>query len=133
MSDESILRHLPPTPPPQRSPTLAPVHTVAPTPVPEVVDAGRRSDGPAPDEGPGAKSRKLDDAELTQAVKRLNDLSLSIRRELQFSIDEGSGRTVIKVLDSESKEIIRQIPPEEVLSVIERLEAATGGLVQEIA
>lgn len=133
MSDESILRHLPPTPPPQRSPTLAPVQNAAPGAAAGSVDAGQGSARPASDAGAGPKGRELDDAELTEAVKRLNDLSLSIRRELQFSIDEKSGRTVIKVLDSESKEIIRQIPPEEVLSVIERLEAATGGLVQEIA
>lgn len=133
MSDESILRHLPPTPPPQRSPTLMPVQNMAPGATAESVEAGQGSAQPAPDAGASPKGRELDDAELTEAVKRLNDLSLSIRRELQFSIDEKSGRTVIKVLDSESKEIIRQIPPEEVLSVIERLEAATGGLVQEIA
>ncbi|BAO44298.1 flagellar protein FlaG [Thiolapillus brandeum] len=58
---------------------------------------------------------------LTSAVDNLNKYVRAIRRELQFSIDENSGRTVIKVLDAETKEIIRQIPPEEVVLLSKNL------------
>ncbi|MFN2308627.1 MAG: flagellar protein FlaG [Gammaproteobacteria bacterium] len=54
---------------------------------------------------------------LTQAVSDINNYVQSVRRELQFSIDETLGRTVIKVLDSETQEIVRQIPTEEVLAL----------------
>jgi flagellar protein FlaG len=64
-----------------------------------------------------------DDAEsnIDDAVKALNDHVQQLRRELQFSVDEDSGRTIIKVLDMETKQIIRQIPPEDALNFARRL------------
>lgn len=58
---------------------------------------------------------------LDSAVAQLNSYVQTVRRELQFSIHDDSGRTVIKVLDRDSGEIIRQIPSEEALDVIARL------------
>jgi len=58
---------------------------------------------------------------VISAVDNLNNYVQAIRRELQFSVDENSGRTVIKVLDAETKELIRQIPAEEVISLSKTL------------
>lgn len=52
---------------------------------------------------------------LDQVAKGLNDHAQFVNRELQFSIDQDSGQTVIKVMDSETQEVIRQIPGEEAL------------------
>lgn len=49
-----------------------------------------------------------------------------MRRDLRFSVDEETGRTVVKVLDSRSGEVIRQIPPEEMLALAEDLERLQG-------
>lgn len=70
-------------------------------------DSGRNLPLPA-EKSPSRKA-------ILSAVKNLNQYVQAIRRELEFSIDENSGRTVIKVLDAETKEVIRQIPPEEVI------------------
>ena len=43
-------------------------------------------------------------------------------RQLNFSVDEGSNKQVVKVTDAESGKIIRQIPSEEVLALSERLQ-----------
>ncbi|MGR8999894.1 MAG: flagellar protein FlaG [Gammaproteobacteria bacterium] len=53
--------------------------------------------------------------ELDQAVQAINQYVQNVQRDLQFSVDEDSGRNVVKVIDSQSKEVIRQIPSEEVL------------------
>jgi flagellar protein FlaG len=45
----------------------------------------------------------------------------NLQRELQFSVDDQTGRTVIKVLDSETDTVIRQIPPEEILDLARKL------------
>ncbi|MCH9695731.1 MAG: flagellar protein FlaG [Gammaproteobacteria bacterium] len=45
-------------------------------------------------------------------AKKLNIASQAIGRDLRFEVDMESGRSVIQVLDSETGEIIRQIPPE---------------------
>ena len=58
---------------------------------------------------------------IDDAVKKLNEHVQSIHRELQFTVDQDSGQTVIKVIDSQTKELIRQIPGEEVLNVARRL------------
>jgi flagellar protein FlaG len=64
--------------------------------------------------------------QVSQAVSDLNEYVQTVGRDLQFSIDEASGRTVIKVLDSESKDMIRQIPAEEVLVLARQLKEAEG-------
>ncbi|WP_456380652.1 flagellar protein FlaG [Thiolapillus sp.] len=70
---------------------------------------------------PPEEEKKTNQEKVSEAVGKLNDYVQTIRRELKFSIDEKSGRTVITVLDSQTKEIIRQIPPEEVISLSQNL------------
>ncbi|HID44917.1 MAG TPA: flagellar protein FlaG [Chromatiaceae bacterium] len=70
---------------------------------------------------PPEKEEKVTQQKVSEAVGKLNEYVQAIRRELKFSIDEKSGRTVITVLDSQTKEIIRQIPPEEVVSLSRNL------------
>lgn len=47
---------------------------------------------------------------LESAVARMNDYVQSIQRDLQFTVDEDLDKTIVKVIDSHSGEIIRQIP-----------------------
>lgn len=58
---------------------------------------------------PVAETQKPDLEELARA---LNVASQSIGRDLRFEVDMESGRSVIQVLDRETGEVIRQIPPE---------------------
>lgn len=95
----------------------------------ETTDPGH---GRTPDaEGMREKSRVPSDATLDQAVGSLSAHVQNLHRSLQFSIDKGSGETVVRVVDSETKEVIRQIPSEEVLAIAERLRSASGVLVSE--
>ena len=52
---------------------------------------------------------------------------------LQFSIDEDIGVTVVKVIDTESKKVIRQIPSEEVIDIAKALDKLQGLLVKQQA
>lgn len=47
---------------------------------------------------------------------------------LQFSIDEESGETVVKVVDADTDEVIRQIPSEEMLALARNLQRMEGFL-----
>ncbi len=67
--------------------------------------------------------------QLDSAVSNLNDFAQTLKRELQFTIDDKSGRTIITVTDPETEEIIRQIPPKEVLRIAESLEEHSGLLL----
>ena len=70
--------------------------------------------------------------DMRESVERLNDLIQSVRRELSFSIDQDSGRTVIQVIDSKTQEIVRQIPAEEVMTLVERLGAQRPSLMADL-
>jgi len=58
---------------------------------------------------PAAKEKAPDMEEL---AKVLNLASQSIGRDLRFKVDMESGHSVIQVLDRDTGEVIRQIPPE---------------------
>ncbi len=50
--------------------------------------------------------------DLEALAAALNVASQSIGRELRFKVDMDSGQSVIQVLDRETGELIREIPPE---------------------
>jgi flagellar protein FlaG len=45
---------------------------------------------------------------------------------LQFSVHDASGRTIVKVIDKETKELIREIPPEQVLDFAVKMQEMIG-------
>lgn len=55
--------------------------------------------------------------EIRDAVSRINKIVQNVQRDISFNMDEDSGRTIIRVIDSGSGELIRQIPSEEVLAI----------------
>ncbi len=57
-----------------------------------------------------------------EAVSRINEFVQNQQRTIRFSIDEESGRDVIRVLDKQTEELIRQIPRDEILVIARRLE-----------
>ncbi len=79
----------------------------------------------------------VDARTLQQAVGQLNTYAQNLNRALQFRVDRDSGETVVRVLDSTTDEVIRQIPTEEVLTIANRMRAASknsgnaGVLIQE--
>ena len=44
-------------------------------------------------------------------------------RNVNFTKDNDSGKTVIKVFDIESKELIKQFPSEELISIAQKIQA----------
>jgi flagellar protein FlaG len=70
-------------------------------------------------------------AELKQAVKELQQKTRVTSPDLQFSIDEDTGRTVIKITDATTKEVIRQIPPAEVIRLNKELDRMQGLLLHK--
>lgn len=62
--------------------------------------------------------------ELADAVSSIESFISSHARELEFHIDEASGRTVVTVREQGSGDVIRQIPSEEILAVAADIEAA---------
>ena len=78
------------------------------------------------------RAPEISRTELQQAVDVVNQAVALEQRSLSFSIDDVSGRSVIKVIDYETDELIKQIPSEELLKVaqdIKRLQEEMGQTV----
>ncbi len=74
-----------------------------------------------PPKGKEQPVQVVDTAEISEAVTEINDIIRNIQRDLSFNVDQDSGRTVISVIDSESGELIRQIPSEDLLAIATHL------------
>ncbi|WP_170800067.1 flagellar protein FlaG [Stutzerimonas stutzeri] len=61
---------------------------------------------------------------LEGAVSSINDFVRTIRRDLNFDLDDSSGKMLIRVTDRTTGEVVRQIPSEEALRLAENLEQA---------
>ena len=59
--------------------------------------------------------------QIEDAVASIQEFVQSVRRSINFSLEDGSGRVVVKVTDAESGSVIRQIPSEEALRLAENL------------
>lgn len=59
--------------------------------------------------------------QVEAAVATIQDFVQSVRRSINFSLEEGGGRVIVKVTDAGSGDVIRQIPSEEALQLAENL------------
>lgn len=69
--------------------------------------------------------------QIDQAMQQMQEALPPVARNLQFSIDEETGRTVVKVIDPSTKEVIRQMPSEELLSIAKALDSMRGLLIKQ--
>ena len=60
--------------------------------------------------------------ELNEAVSQLNDFVQNVQRDLQFEVDNDMGRTIVRVVDQQTQEVIRQMPDEVALRLAEKLQ-----------
>jgi flagellar protein FlaG len=66
------------------------------------------------------------------AVKTINDAMLASSQSLEFSIDEDSKGIVVKVIDQDTREVVRQMPSKEALEIaksIDKLQEKMQGVL----
>ncbi|MFL1476830.1 flagellar protein FlaG [Pseudomonas grimontii] len=64
-------------------------------------------------------------ADLEQAVTDIREFVQAAQRKLDFSIDDSTHRVVVKVIATDSGEVIRQIPSETALKLAQNLSSAS--------
>lgn len=75
------------------------------------------------------KEQQLTHEQVRKAVERLNkNLSNS---EAVFGIHEDTNRVTIKIVDKNTKEVIKELPPEKTLDMIARVWEMAGILIDE--
>jgi flagellar protein FlaG len=68
-------------------------------------------------------------AELQSSVDNINKALRQADKNLVFSIDEASNKTIIKVVDSVTGDVIREIPSKEALAISQAIEQIQQGLL----
>ncbi len=63
---------------------------------------------------------------LSEAVDKINEMLQQGRQMLTFQLDEDSERMVIRVIDAQTNEVIRQIPSEETLNFAKYVDGLIG-------
>jgi flagellar protein FlaG len=71
--------------------------------------------------------------EIKESVEKINKAVQAMGRNLQFTVDESTQMNVVKVVDVETKDVIRQIPTEEALAIAKALDKLQGLLLKEKA
>lgn len=80
-------------------------------------------------ENSAARDQQATTEQIKKAVENLNkNLSHS---EAIFGIHEATNRVTIKIVDKESKEVIKELPPEKTLDMIAKAWELAGILVDE--
>ena len=64
---------------------------------------------------------ELSQEALEKVVSQLNAYIQNTQRDMDFSVDDATGRVVVRVVDSNTEEVIRQIPSEEMLAISRHL------------
>ncbi len=74
-------------------------------------------------------NQPLTTKQLEKVAQQLQDFVGDLNRNIEFSVDEDSGRDVIKVIDKDSGDLLKQYPSEEVLTLVAKLSDMVGGFV----
>src|SRR5690606_28384445 len=83
-------------------------------------------------QGRAAEPAQPNRAELEEAVEKLNAL-VSRATTILFSLDDESGKTIIRVVDTETQTVLRQIPNEEALAMSRNLDRLQGLVLRQQA
>lgn len=79
----------------------------------------------------------LTDDDESRLVKRMaemmNESARWAHKRLRFRVHDETERVMVQVIDGETDEVIREIPPEEVLDLVSRIHELIGLFIDEIA
>lgn len=72
--------------------------------------------------------------QVQQAIQAISkSVASSSASNLQFSVDDDTGKTVVRVVDKTTGDVIRQIPSEEVIALSKAMDQMTGLLLRQKA
>lgn len=100
------------------------------------VDAAARASAPAAGVAaatPALAYKRPQEAELSNAVADLNKVAQAAAQGVRFSVDEDTGRTVVKVVDTQTDKVLRQIPTVEALKLWRSIEQMQGVMLRDKA
>lgn len=71
--------------------------------------------------------------DLRQALQSINAVLQDRSPSLEFSFDSTTDRSVVKVVDKDTKEVIRQMPSREAIEIARALDKLQSLLIRDVA
>ncbi|ANI02457.1 flagellar biosynthesis protein FlaG [Pseudomonas putida SJTE-1] len=102
-------------------PASRPAEQAGEKPVARAEEASRGGSDTLVPNAISAAEHSNDAEKVKSAVSEIEKFLSATRRNLEFSTDEESGKIVVKVIASETGELIRQLPSEEALRIAHNL------------
>jgi flagellar protein FlaG len=87
----------------------------------------------AVDKGESKQATQIDKEALAGAVKKLNEYVAPALQTVEFSLDLDSKRMIVKVVDTATHKVLRQIPNEEVVAMSKTLDKLQGLVIRQTA
>ena len=100
---------------------------------PKTEDGGAEAKAPARASAASTTVQSVDREKLEAATKVVREFVQSVNNNLEFSVDKDSGQMVVKVVDRSTREVIRQVPSEEMLALAKTLDSIKGLFVKQTA
>ncbi len=74
---------------------------------------------------------QMTEEELGDTVESLNETLDALDKGLRFDVHEGTERLMVRIVHRKSDEVLREIPPEEVLDMMAKIQEMVGLLIDE--
>ncbi|WP_019613217.1 flagellar protein FlaG [Psychromonas ossibalaenae] len=81
---------------------------------------------PAAEVKPDQEKKQAVPEEVEHVVEEMNAFMQSMQRNLSFSVDEQLGKDIVSVTDVETEEVIRQIPSEDLMVLLKKMDDVAG-------
>ena len=69
--------------------------------------------------------------EIIDAIEKANKAIVGGQTQLEFSIHEGTKEIMVKVINTDTKEVVREIPSEKILDMVAKMWELAGIMVDE--
>lgn len=87
----------------------------------------------APAPAPASEVQAVNMEAIKKAVRAANEIVAGSANAIEFSIDSESGGTIIRVLDKTTREVIRQMPSEDMLRIRHAIDTLRGLMLDHSA
>ena len=81
--------------------------------------------------GSGAKEYPINEKVVSEAIDKMNRMFEDSSRRFEYSVHEKTHEIMIKVINDDTGEVIREIPPKKILDMVANMMEMAGLLVDE--
>ena len=102
-------------------------------PIPNLRPVAQKTE-PQPAPKPAAAvEQPTSKAAVENAVRQANELIKPVSQSIEFTLDSDTGKVIVKMVDKETAQVIRQFPSEEMLALTRAMDKLQGLLIQRKA